>query len=180
MNKSALAYLPWSALGAVLVAAILLSISFAWFTDTRLQALVAQEDQLICQDLLKKLRSYETSSPSTVAQPSGQEMNLRQRLEEAAQVAGLPTNVIDTIANSDEGRRLSNSPYLVKTAQIMLRQITLAQVIRFFHHLTVPPRSDQPPLRVESLHLTIPHAGDATGDFWRLEAGISYLVYDNR
>jgi hypothetical protein len=88
-----------------------------------------------------------------------------------------PTCVITTV-DAPEGiapaapRRIGESPYLEHPTQLLLRQVTLAQVFSFLHALS----DGGSPLEARSIRLSAARE-DPTGTQWTVELTLSYKLY---
>jgi hypothetical protein len=94
------------------------------------------------------------------------------RIEEAARQAGISPAGLAHI-NPQSPQRLGDSPYKQKPTQVLLKSVTLEQLVKMTHRLS----GDAQSLLPRSLRLTAPRNSD-TGPFWNAELVLTYLIYD--
>ncbi len=101
----------------------------------------------------------------------GPDTELRRRIGEAAQSAGVPSAAIESISQQAP-RPLKGTQFEERPTQLQLRQVTMRQWVTFLHTLT----ADGSALRVGSIRLVAPREQQA-GDQWNAEATITALVH---
>ena len=93
-------------------------------------------------------------------------------IETSAKASGIPPERLIRIS-PEPPQRLDDSVYKEKPTLIMLRNVTLKQLVDLAHRLV----SGDQGLRVKSIRLSAPRADD-TGKLWSAELVITYLISD--
>lgn len=97
---------------------------------------------------------------------------LTQRIERAAEEAQIAASSLVRIW-PQPARRAGDSPYKEKPTQILLRHVTLEQLVGFLHHLSEGEGSN---LTVQRLRIVAPRHNEH-GDRWTVETTVTYLIY---
>ena len=135
------------------------------------EAAAAEADLVECQRLAGEIRQS-SARPALAAERERLASEITGLVERAAQAAGITPDSLGRIA-PEPPRRLGDSVYREKPTQVLLRKVTLRQVVTFVHSLL----SSDPGLRAPSIRLTAPHEGEAA-DRWAAEVAVTYLIYD--
>jgi len=90
----------------------------------------------------------------------------------AVKTAGIPARQLVRIA-PESPQRLGETVYKEKPIAVLLRGVTLRQIVQMSHALLSP----NPGLRIKTMRLSAPTPDDTT-DKWTAELTITYLLYD--
>jgi len=157
----------------VLVAGLLAATlwSYTLLAASRASAATAIDDHDACQRLASSIESLQQGRlpQDFMDQPLNE---LVRRIEMSAQSSLIPTQSLVRIWPEPE-RRIGNTPYKQKPTQILLRNVTLKQLITFLYRLT----ADGLGLQIPSIRLTAPRDNEA-GSLWTTEITATYLSYD--
>jgi len=93
-------------------------------------------------------------------------------IDAAATAAGITARQLVRIA-PESPQRLGETVYKEKPIAVLLRGVTLRQIVRMSHALLAP----NPGLRIKTMRLSAPTPDDTT-DKWTAELTITYLLYD--
>ena len=169
MNTSRKYILIASTLAAVLAAA--LAWSWEYFEDQRSAAFAAAEETESCRRLADQIaaqrRSAVANTPELVRQ-----LELTRRIAHAAVDAHLPARVLDRIEN-DPPRHAADGAYLEKPTRIVLRGVTLRQLVTLLHAVGRPAEG----VRVERIHLSAPSESPES-QAWSAEATLLQILPD--
>jgi len=93
-------------------------------------------------------------------------------IDAAATAAGVDARQVVRIV-PELPQRLGETVYKEKPTAVLLRGVTLRQVVRMCHALLAP----NPDLRIKTMRLSAPTPDDTT-DKWTVEFTVTYLLYD--
>ncbi len=160
-------------IGAVtLVCAILLiaiAVGFLSVAGSRSAAVAAAADLQDSQRLASRIRTLR-AGPSSMAGAAGPEHDLRSRIAAAARSAGVRPAGVGSI-EEQPARRVGQGAYQARPTRVLLREVSLKEVITFLYALT-----DSTPLALDDFRLSAPSEADA-GLQWNVQATLSTLVY---
>lgn len=154
-----------------LVVAVLWAYGMA--ASARESAADAAVDVAQCRLLAGQIQSLR-SRPVIAGDRSLAGDELHQRVEQAAQSAGLPLSSIVRIA-PDPPRRVGQSQYDELVTQVSLKPVSLRELVGFLYSLG----EGQSGLRVKSLRLSAPREAE-TGGKWSAETALSYTIFAPR
>lgn len=149
---------------------IALAGSGQWFFTQRAKARIAMADSAACVRLADRIAALRTR-PGMIQTQAIEQTDLVRRIETALRQAGiLPASLI-RIAHPSP-RRIADTSYEERTAQISLHHVTLKQLISALYALSTGKEK----LTVKSCRLSAPR--DPNDDTtWQAEVTISYLIY---
>lgn len=153
--------------GAVLLVAI--TIGFLSLAGSHSAAVAAATDLHESQRLASRIRMLR-AGPTSTAGASGAEHDLRSRIAAAARSAGIRPASVGSI-EEQPARRAGQSVYQARPTRVLLREVSLKEVITFLYALT-----DSTPLTLDDIRLSAPNEADA-GPHWNVQATLSTLVY---
>jgi hypothetical protein len=158
---------------AVLLGLLILTTAWAYgrMNDQRQAARRAQEDRSECERCAADIAKM-AHRPDVASEREKQHTETLRRIEAAAQLAGVTAGNLVRIT-PEPARRLEDTVYKEKPTQVLLRNVSLKQVVTFAHSLTGGAQALNP----KSLRLTSPRPED-TSDRWTAELVLTYLVYD--
>ena len=93
-------------------------------------------------------------------------------IDAAATSAGIDRRSVVRIV-PESPQRLGETIYKEKPIAVLLRGVTLRQVVEMSHALLTP----NPGLRIKTMRLSAPTPDDTT-DKWTVEFTVTYLLYD--
>lgn len=159
-------------LGAALLIFINL-IAFQLYRSQRQAAMQAADELIVCRKLIADIQAMQQKPSLTAANPL-QTSELTRRIEQAGQAAGFLTGPNGNLVRiwPEPARQVAQSPFQQRPTRIVLRQVSLKQVIQFMHRLT----ENDPTLRWQNIRLSAPR-GEETGDRWSVEATLVYDVF---
>ncbi len=140
-----------------------------WMADRRQAARRATEDLAACEHLAARIEALRARPAVASAEAMGVQ-EFGQRFAAASKAVGLTLEEVPNVI-PQTARRVGNSPYLVKPTDMMLRGVTLEQVVTFLGRLTADSG-----LTVSELHLRAPH-GEAVSPIWDADVTVTYLMY---
>lgn len=133
-------------------------------------AIQAGNDLAQCQSLATYIEGLK-QLPAKVGLRDMVRSELDHQLEAAAKEAGFTTTNIVSITPSSP-RRVGNSVYQEKPTDVVLRELTLQQLLAFLYNVN----SKNVGLCVQNIRLTAPRNQNATGH-WTAQVTLSYLIY---
>lgn len=158
--------------GLLLVAAVW---SLAVYRGASERLRSAQDDRRAVAALAAQIQSLRRRPTLEGAEQMGQ-TQLTAIVQRSASAAGFNAESVIQSVSPQPDRRIPNSPYQQRSTQLRLQGVTLEQITRFLHDLTVR----NPGLRVESLQLSSPGGDEAEGPeaMWNVDPlVVSFLVY---
>lgn len=172
----------------VVIGLLFISMGFAVYSGLRLRdarsGYTHETHQLVeAQGYAQKILENR-DVPQLVSDREMELTHLARLIERSADQAKVPRQALDRIWPQPP-RRIGDTVYQRKATQLVIRDITLPQVIRFLHGLAV----GDSPLRIDSLRLSAPRNSSATHsagrqtnsspsrETWTLEATVSHLLY---
>lgn len=144
--------------------------SYAQLADARAAAAGAGADTATCRKLVNAIEAWRTE-PDIGAAGEMQINELTHRIEQAARAAGMSLDSLVRIW-PEPPRRVADTVYLEKRTHVLLRRVTIRQLVTLLSALTSEPAS----LRVSALRLTAPRGNEA-GNQWTAETTLTHLVY---
>jgi hypothetical protein len=157
-------------MGSVIVLAALAAINAAvWAAAQRTGASLAIADAQACERLVQTITTDRRERQVASSEKTGIQA-LGRHIQLAAQQADLPDTALQGIY-PQSGRRMADSPYMVKPTVLSLRRVNLGQIAVFLYHLTA-----ESGLRVRDLRLRSPR-DESTEEVWHVEATVTYLIY---
>lgn len=154
----------------LLAAAVAAGWSLHRLHQKRGAALAAVADRAECLQLCAQIRRLR-ERPSMAGAAEMQLNELAALIERAADAAGLPRRQLTRIW-PQPARRIGDGPYREKPTQILLRDATLEQAVRFMHEIETSNRV----LNVSAVRLSVPR-DEARRGAWSVELTLSYLIY---
>lgn len=156
-------------LGGLLIAAVLYSlIQLDRVRDEAGRAQVQHDTVAQAIDEINTLGG----KPEIAAADTERSAQLSRHIEATAAQVGIDSDLIERV-QSQPPRRIDGGPYLRQPTQVLLRQVTLLQLLALLNDLDATGQT----LQVDDLRLIAPH-NQLVGDHWRAEFTVSYLVYD--
>jgi len=131
----------------------------------------AAQDFGDCQSMAARIESV-SRLPAMARERERVSDEMTGLIERAAKSAGIGTDRIVRIS-PEQPQRLADSAYKEKPTSVLLRNVTLQQVVALVHDLT----SNDEALWAKSVRITAPSPEDA-GQDWTAELVITYLIYD--
>lgn len=158
-----------SCLGGLLIAAAVFS--YAQLAKARGHAGRAQSQVTTVVSTLHEIETL-GGKPELASVDAERSAQLSRHIETVAAQAGIAPSQIERV-QAQPSRRIDGGPYLRQPTQVLLRQVTLPQLLALLHDLDTEGQT----LQLDDLRLIAPH-DQLVGDHWRAEFTISYLVYD--
>ncbi|MBN1941694.1 MAG: hypothetical protein JW849_00200 [Phycisphaerae bacterium] len=137
----------------------------------RKAALASANDITICRKMAGSMEQY-MHQPMLASEHELLATQTNGLIEKAATQAGISKRNLIRIT-PEPARRIEDSPYKDKPSHILLRDVTLKQMVPFIHNLLSAG------LHARAIRLASPKPED-TGSLWTMEITMSYLVYDPR
>lgn len=131
----------------------------------------SRDDLVTCRRLAGQIRRAR-NRPRVAAEAATRPSATTAQIEAAATTAGLPSDRLVRIF-PEPARRLGDTVYKEKPTQVILRNVTLEQLVALAHGLI---DGDQP-LHSKSIRISAPSAQD-TFDNWHAELVFTYLIYE--
>lgn len=154
--------------------AVLLLVFTAWnysrLADHRSMAFAAVEETRDCHRLAAQINSLQ-SQPAQAGSAELQVTELTRGIEQSANQAQIQLDHLIRIW-PQPAARINDSPYKAKSTQVLLKGVSLPQVVRFLHALET---QDAGP-RTTRLRLKAPDNQDAVGT-WTVEATLTHVIY---
>jgi len=94
-------------------------------------------------------------------------------IEQAAKDSRISVGKSLVRINPEPAQRVGDSVYKEKPTQVLLRDVTLPQVVEMLHRMA----SSGQPLHAKSIRITAPKEEDM-GPTWNAEVTVSYLIYE--
>ena len=158
----------WGSLAAMLMA---LSVwHYFGLINAKKMAVQTVEDLVACRHLASRIQSL-SQQPVRAGTQEFRFKELISQIEKAAQTAVISPDSLVRIW-PEPARRIGDTPYQQKPTQILLRQVSLEQVVKLLHSLAFSDLG----LRVDAIRLTSPR-GEETGNTWTVEATLTYHIY---
>jgi type II secretory pathway pseudopilin PulG len=133
-------------------------------------AIAANADLAACRNMAKQFKSLgRRTTPTEDLQHL--EAETTSRIEQAAKDAGIGGGL--ELINPESTRRLADSAYKTKPTRVILKDVTLGQLVAFLHPLIADPGG----LNATFIRLTAPRPDDTT-DTWSAQVILTYLLYD--
>ncbi len=147
--------------------------SYSGMSDSRAAAIAAADDLVACHRLVGQIRRLR-DQPTVADSYEPQQHELTRRIEGAAQQAQISIGSLDRIW-PEPAMYVADTPYKKHATQVVLRGITLQQIVTLIHTL----ESQEGGPRLTRVRLASPR-DDATGNLWNVEATLTYLIYTPR
>ena len=131
--------------------------AWGWFllADASASATAAAQDARSARLLVERIEALRRTTAAVAASPQD---DLRQRIARAATAAGVAQNGLEAIEEQPVSRS-GDGAYQERPTRIVLRQVTLRQVVTFFHSLT----AGAPAYHARELRLTAPREQERGG-----------------
>jgi hypothetical protein len=149
--------------------------SFGALASSRQAALDASADLSTCLKLADRIRALQ-NKPSLVGTHDLRPTELTKRIEDAATQAGIPGERLVRVW-PEQARRVGNSLYKETPTQVLLRGVSIQQVVTLLHALSSGDGAiGAGGLQVRALRVIAPREGERS-EGWTVETTVSYLVY---
>ncbi len=158
-----------SVLAALLALATLLS--YRVMIRHRAAAMTASNDLAECYKMAPEIESYR-KRPAMAADQERIANETTGLIEQAARSSGISTRGLVRITPAP-AHRLADTVYKEKPTQILLKGVTLRQLVSTLHRLASSKQSLYP----KSLRITAPRVDDI-GRLWTAEIVVTYLIYE--
>jgi hypothetical protein len=145
--------------------------SYNNMASCRETALASANDVCLCRQMVKSIEHYKRR-PALASEHELLATQTNSLIEKTATKAGMSRRNLIRIT-PEPARRIEDSSYKEKPSHILLRDVTLKQMVPFVHGLLSAG------LNAKAIRLTSPKPED-TGHLWTMEITMSYLVYDPR
>ncbi|MEM9420562.1 MAG: hypothetical protein AAGA25_16160 [Planctomycetota bacterium] len=181
---------PWLWIALLAAASSTATWSFVYLNRAKGDELASRQQMTESLRYAKQINEAE-KSPSRISNTEMEVALLARLVEQAADEASIDRHALDRIW-PQPARRIGDSPYQRKTTQLVVRNVSLQQVITFLHELiqaesalsvdqlrlSAPPGSlpTLPPSLIGQSTSTLTQAY-AEDEFWTLEASVSHLLY---
>ena len=137
----------------------------------RRTALAARDDLAACRHMAARIEAF--GRRQTIAEEhERRSAEVVAPIEQAAKGAGIASDRLVRITPMPP-RRLEDTVYKEKPTQVILKRVTLQQMVTLLHRLT---ETDQP-LYPAAVRLAAPDRED-TGPLWDAEVVLTYLIYE--
>lgn len=159
--------------GIIVGLAILVVLAMDRWNSKRAAAQTATANVEACRQLAMQIANLK-ARPSRAALESRSTTDFTQRVEKAAQNAGLAQDSILRI-DPQPARRVEDTTYLEQPTTLELRDISLQHLTTFLLALTA---DDSSPI-VSALRLTVPRqqATRGEGEPWHAEVTLTHLIF---
>lgn len=157
-----------------ILAVCLLGVCYYFYDNMiscREAALAGTNDSMLCREMAASIEQY-MHRPALASEHELLATQTNSLIEKAAVDAGISKRSLIRIT-PEPARRFDDSSYKDKPSQILLREVTLKQMVPFVHNLLSAG------LNARAIRLVSPKSED-TGQLWTAEITMSYLVYDPR
>ena len=142
-----------------------------FMTEKRRARSVALADLQRCRQIVWKIAALRRR-PSMACDEERLSAETIGLTEQAAKSAGIRTDKLTRITPAPP-RRLGDTVYKEKPTQVLLKNVTLEQLVGMLYSLAGGEKGLHP----KSLRLTAPRADDC-GETWNAELVLTYLIYD--
>ncbi len=118
--------------------------------------------------------------PALVQDQELQQPELARKIEAALKTAGVALSMLERVT-PETAHRIGDTDYREMPTNVLLRQMSLRQLVSFLYHLTTAPpegggESPGASLAVKTIRLSAPREPQAS-DKWRVEVTLTYLIY---
>lgn len=158
------------AAGAALVVFVSLIWAYGHLAEARAAADYALGDTGQCRQLAGQIKTLRIQ-PSRVQSQELQNQEFNQRIEAAAQKAGIPRQFLIRIT-PEPARRIGETDYKRKPTRINFTRITMPQLVAFVQALAAEEAGPD----LTQLNLAATHAHEP-GEPWIAELTLTYLIY---
>ncbi|NQU74909.1 MAG: hypothetical protein HQ546_01175 [Planctomycetes bacterium] len=141
------------------------------YVESRTAALAAEKDLAACQELAAKIERFNQHPPVATEQEQLADQT-NALIESAAKSVGIDAKSLIRIT-PEPPRRLDDTAYKEKPTHVLLRKVTLEQLVGFIHKML----GVQQGFNAKSIRLSAPEPQD-TGPLWTAEITLTYLIYD--
>ena len=131
----------------------------------------AAEDSAECRRMADRIESLR-QRPSLAQQHERASAETTGLIEASAKAAGITTAKLVRIS-PESPQRLGDTVYMAKPTRVLLKSVTLQQVVSLVHRIVTDPNG----LHARSMRITAPSADD-TGELWTAELVFTYLIYE--
>ena len=157
------------------VAACLLIAAIVWscrrLANARRAALAAEENLAACRGMVAQIGRH-NQRPAMASDHERLAAETTGRIERAAKAARVDARSLVRIT-PEPARRVGDTAYKEKPTSVLLKGVTLKQLVGLMHRLS----SDRRGLAARSIRIAAPRAED-TGATWNAELTLTYLIYD--
>jgi len=157
------------------ILAVLLVLTTVWaygyMASQRDDAAGARANLAACLDLARQIEQFGRRSTIAVNQERVVS-DVNAQIEKSARAAGISPESLDRIF-PEPSRRIGDTTYKEKPTQVLLRRVTLKQLVTFAYAMA----SGDPPLHVKSIRVSAPRQEDSD-DLWTGELALTYLIYE--
>ena len=162
-----------SILPGILTVCMMLVCSYSYdsMSTCKNAALTSANDLVLCRGMATSIKEY-MQQPALASEHELLTAQTNSLIEKAVVDAGISKRCLIRIT-PEPARRLDDSSYKDKPSQVLLREVTLKQMVPFIHNLLSAG------LNARAIRLVSPKPED-TGPLWTAEITMSYLVYDPR
>ena len=159
----------------LLVLAGLLGLAAAWSYETmaasRQWTTKAREDLAACRQMADRIEALRRR-PTMARQHERASAETIGLIEKSAKAAGITTAKLLRIS-PEPPQRLGDTVYTVKPTRVLLKNVTLQQLVQFVHAIV----TDREALHAKAMRISAPSADDA-GRLWNVEVVLTYLIYE--
>ncbi|HOF17630.1 MAG TPA: hypothetical protein PK082_01880 [Phycisphaerae bacterium] len=157
----------------IFVVGLLISVAWSYSRYCRLRAAAAagQADLRDCAQMASRIEKL-SRRPTLASDHEKLATETTRLIEEAAKSAGISGDRLIRIS-PESPARLGETPYKEKPTGVLLKNVTLKQIVEFVHALL----SGEHGLNAKSIRIAAPREQD-TGEEWTAEIVLTYLVYD--
>jgi len=145
--------------------------SIRYMADRHKAALGARADYEKCLRCAEKIEALK-KRPKIAAGHERLHAETTGLIEQAAEKAGVPAGSLVRIT-PEPPRRLADTVYKEKPTRILLKKVTLKQIVLLVHGLIGADKK----LHANFIRITAPRADD-TGGLWTAELVVTYLIYE--
>lgn len=144
---------------------------YGYMADQRTAAMQARTDFEQCQRCAIKIKALK-QRPKIASEHERLHAETTSLIEQAAKTAGVPASSLIRIT-PEPARRLGDTVYREKPTQILLKKVTLKQIVTLVHAIVNAKQK----LHANFIRITAPRAED-TNDLWTAELVVTYLIYE--
>lgn len=141
--------------------------SSSYLAGERDRALEAEKNLQQAQQMVQQIQQL-NKQPAVVREREQLQTETIALVESAARLAGIS---VSNYAH-EKPRRVGDTAYKEASIQIMLRKVTMRQLVQMVHRLMASTA-----LQARSVRLSAPRQ-DQVGDQWNVDLVLSYLIYE--
>ena len=156
--------------GLVLCLTVAVFWSYGRLRHSYAAATMAATDLTACRRMVQRMRNLDTRP--TLAHSQQIHLNeLTRHIEQSTKKAQIAPDSLVRIW-PDPAVWVGDSPYQMKSTQVLFRQVTLRQIFTFLHHVAAQDGGPQ----ATRIRLFTPR-GIKSGNRWTAETTLIYLIY---